>query len=207
MVFFICSSYIWCSRVEIAVYLSLPVYKARQILWLACASSTLWFSIKRKLRNKEMGGDAKVFTFEDVTVHNKPKDCWLIINGKVRSFIEFSWKICSFLFFCWFYGLISRNHARKFEISGCGWLLVEQFIDLILVFGWDLNEIKLCFPWCLDILTWYLKICWVEMFRPHVLLSLFLFYLISSVSLLFYMVSCACIWWSSLLFIDCFEVR
>jgi hypothetical protein len=34
-----------------------------------------------------------------VTVHNKPKDCWLIINGKVRSFIEVSWKICSFLFF------------------------------------------------------------------------------------------------------------
>ncbi|KAJ6949069.1 cytochrome b5 [Populus alba x Populus x berolinensis] len=36
-----------------------------------------------------MGGDAKVFTFEDVTVHNKPKDCWLIINGKVYDVTKF----------------------------------------------------------------------------------------------------------------------
>lgn len=55
-----------------------------------CFFNLVWFSIKIKLRNKEMGGDAKVFAFEDVTVHNKSKDCWLIINGKVRSFIEFS---------------------------------------------------------------------------------------------------------------------
>ncbi|KAJ6949071.1 hypothetical protein NC651_003166 [Populus alba x Populus x berolinensis] len=40
-----------------------------------------------------MGGDAKVFTFEDVTVHNKPKDCWLIINGKVYDVTKCSWKI------------------------------------------------------------------------------------------------------------------
>ncbi|KAJ6370242.1 hypothetical protein OIU76_028507, partial [Salix suchowensis] len=29
-----------------------------------------------------MGGDSKVFTFEEVSVHNNHKDCWLIINGK-----------------------------------------------------------------------------------------------------------------------------
>ena len=51
--------------------------------------STLWFH-QEKVEKKEMGGDGKVFTFEEVTVHNNHKDCWLIINGKVRSFIEFS---------------------------------------------------------------------------------------------------------------------
>jgi helix-turn-helix protein len=49
----------------------------------------LWFH-QEKVEKKEMGGDGKVFTFEEVTVHNNHKDCWLIINGKVRSFIEFS---------------------------------------------------------------------------------------------------------------------
>ncbi|KAL3567676.1 hypothetical protein D5086_030327 [Populus alba] len=36
-----------------------------------------------------MGGDGKVFTFEQVTVHNNHKDCWLIINGKVYDVTKF----------------------------------------------------------------------------------------------------------------------
>ncbi|XP_039055391.1 cytochrome b5-like [Hibiscus syriacus] len=30
-----------------------------------------------------MGGDEKIFTLAQVSEHNSPKDCWLVINGKV----------------------------------------------------------------------------------------------------------------------------
>lgn len=44
-----------------------------------------------------MASDLKFHTFDEVAQHNKTKDCWLIINGKVRSllFISFS---CFFFF-------------------------------------------------------------------------------------------------------------
>ncbi|XP_050372760.1 cytochrome b5 [Argentina anserina] len=36
-----------------------------------------------------MGGDGKVFTLAEVSDHNAPKDCWLIINGKVYDVTKF----------------------------------------------------------------------------------------------------------------------
>ncbi|KAL2558808.1 Cytochrome [Forsythia ovata] len=36
-----------------------------------------------------MGTDPKVHTFEDVAEHNKIKDCWLIISGKVYDVTPF----------------------------------------------------------------------------------------------------------------------
>ncbi|PRQ35944.1 putative cytochrome b5-like heme/steroid binding domain-containing protein [Rosa chinensis] len=36
-----------------------------------------------------MGGDGKVFTLAQVSDHNTPKDCWLIINGKVYDVTKF----------------------------------------------------------------------------------------------------------------------
>ncbi|GLT68609.1 hypothetical protein SLA2020_408210 [Shorea laevis] len=36
-----------------------------------------------------MGGDRKVFTLAQVSEHNGPKDCWLIINGKVYDVTNF----------------------------------------------------------------------------------------------------------------------
>ncbi|GMI71803.1 cytochrome B5 isoform B, ARABIDOPSIS CYTOCHROME B5 ISOFORM B [Hibiscus trionum] len=36
-----------------------------------------------------MGGDEKLFTLAQVSEHNKPKDCWLIINGKVYDVTNF----------------------------------------------------------------------------------------------------------------------
>nr|UUV61161.1 CYB5 [Stevia rebaudiana] len=36
-----------------------------------------------------MASDPKKFVFNDVIVHNKTKDCWLIINGKVYDVTPF----------------------------------------------------------------------------------------------------------------------
>ncbi|KAI3735452.1 hypothetical protein L6452_14950 [Arctium lappa] len=36
-----------------------------------------------------MASDPKNFVFEDVVKHNKTKDCWLIINGKVYDVTPF----------------------------------------------------------------------------------------------------------------------
>ncbi|OAY28215.1 cytochrome b5 [Manihot esculenta] len=36
-----------------------------------------------------MGGEGKVFTLAQVSEHNNPKDCWLIIGGKVYDLTKF----------------------------------------------------------------------------------------------------------------------
>ncbi|XP_008224490.1 PREDICTED: cytochrome b5 [Prunus mume] len=36
-----------------------------------------------------MGVDGKLFTLAQVSEHNTPKDCWLIINGKVYDVTKF----------------------------------------------------------------------------------------------------------------------
>ncbi|XP_048334241.1 cytochrome b5 [Ziziphus jujuba] len=36
-----------------------------------------------------MGGEGKVFTLAEVSVHNTPQDCWLIINEKVYDVTKF----------------------------------------------------------------------------------------------------------------------
>ncbi|KAL8486840.1 hypothetical protein ACS0TY_023045 [Phlomoides rotata] len=32
-----------------------------------------------------MGAESKIFTYSDVSAHNNPQDCWVIINGKVYN--------------------------------------------------------------------------------------------------------------------------
>lgn len=36
-----------------------------------------------------MGGEGKVFSLADVAEHNTPKDCWLVIGGKVYDVTKF----------------------------------------------------------------------------------------------------------------------
>lgn len=53
-------------------------------------------STQRRYQEKQMGVDGKFFTLAQVSEHNTPKDCWLIINGKVLSFPIFYHTIWSF---------------------------------------------------------------------------------------------------------------
>ncbi|KAH8517679.1 hypothetical protein Peur_048927 [Populus x canadensis] len=36
-----------------------------------------------------MGGNGKVFTLADVSAHNSPKDCWLVVEGRVYDVTKF----------------------------------------------------------------------------------------------------------------------
>jgi hypothetical protein len=36
-----------------------------------------------------MGGNGKVFTLAEVSAHNSPKDCWLVVEGRVPFFFSF----------------------------------------------------------------------------------------------------------------------
>ncbi|XP_010509977.1 PREDICTED: cytochrome b5 [Camelina sativa] len=36
-----------------------------------------------------MGDEAKIFTLSQVSEHNQPQDCWLVINGKVYNVTKF----------------------------------------------------------------------------------------------------------------------
>ncbi|KAG6787372.1 cytochrome b5 [Populus alba x Populus x berolinensis] len=36
-----------------------------------------------------MGGNGKVFTLAEVSAHNSPKDCWLVVEGRVYDVTKF----------------------------------------------------------------------------------------------------------------------
>ncbi|XP_010413956.1 PREDICTED: cytochrome b5-like [Camelina sativa] len=36
-----------------------------------------------------MGDEAKIFTLSQVSEHNQPQDCWLVMNGKVYNVTKF----------------------------------------------------------------------------------------------------------------------
>lgn len=38
---------------------------------------------------REMGSDAKVYTLAEVSAHNTPQDCWLVVNGKVGIHLSY----------------------------------------------------------------------------------------------------------------------
>jgi cytochrome b involved in lipid metabolism len=40
------------------------------------------------VKEKKMASDPKLHTFDEVSKHNKTKDCWLILSGKVCFFLE-----------------------------------------------------------------------------------------------------------------------
>ncbi|KAA3454721.1 cytochrome b5-like [Gossypium australe] len=51
--------------------------------------STIPTKTTYKPPNRKMVGDGKMFTLAQVSEHNTPKDCWLIINGKVYDVTKF----------------------------------------------------------------------------------------------------------------------
>ncbi|KAL4027963.1 hypothetical protein IC575_011153 [Cucumis melo] len=68
-----------------------------------------------------MGGDGKLYTLAEVSQHNNPKDCWLIINGK-ESLKLFVYNVTEFL----------EDHPGGDEVllSGTGKDATDDFEDV-----------------------------------------------------------------------------
>lgn len=59
---------------------------------------TLFLILLLYLTTQMGGGEPKVFSLAEVSQHNSPKDCWLVIDGKVDNmYFSFS-SLCPLLF-------------------------------------------------------------------------------------------------------------
>ena len=95
------------------------------------------------------GGERKVYTLAQVSEHNTPKDCWLVIEGRVCMYVIFmfthsSWVLGSFLFLSRIW--ISADFASGFgaNIANNNFSLLLFFYFLIMIstsalYGWDLR--------------------------------------------------------------------
>lgn len=121
-----------------------PVYKSHQ--WItssptALVQSPVDLSAHSRNCSTEMGegdGASKVFTMEEVSVHNTDKDCWLIINGKVCTLISddnslpyFYSFFCFATFFLQFQGFLDRNVFHLFFVCS---LFISYYLFLDSVF-------------------------------------------------------------------------
>ncbi|KAG8641932.1 cytochrome b5 [Manihot esculenta] len=78
-----------------------PALKSDPTRTLCCLCRPRFFASARKLKAFpsalshtrsqiiQMGSQAKVYTLAEVSEHNQPKDCWLVIEGKVYDVTKF----------------------------------------------------------------------------------------------------------------------
>lgn len=94
-----------------------------------------------------MGGERKVFTLDEVSQHNSPKDCWLVIDGKVCRLFFFIIMPMFFLlvsllnhsyyaYSCWL-DLDCYWHIANLMLLGlltfCFWSRVSLFLSFFMV--------------------------------------------------------------------------
>lgn len=87
-----------------------------------------------------MGEEKKVFTLAEVAEHDSPKDCWLIVHGKVR----FRFPVLFRYDRCWIWSLLCfpisylRDVRLILESPYGGFMerIYNQLIDLVLEKDW-----------------------------------------------------------------------
>lgn len=110
---------------------------------------------------EEMGSDEKVHVFEEVAKHNKTKDCWLIMNGKVRSLVVIScqWGSMSlnlvileswraFFYSSLFKLLINLHIQMNYQISGLLKVMLIEVIEIVCNLGLPFVLILFCLNRC-----------------------------------------------------------
>lgn len=102
--------------------------------------------------------DGKVFALAEVSDHNKMKDCWLIINGKVSTFFQSPFQV---LPFCDRYSVFFGFDLRDM-FSACDWSdgLSEKLCTVVQSLDRFESEVHVSLIFLHDTQKIYIWFCW-----------------------------------------------